>query len=62
MAKEYNRRMYKVAEEFQMYEDFTVVVQPALTAYDVAKYKQAYFSGMDWWVPCPTIWEHAEKT
>jgi hypothetical protein len=48
MAEEYNRRMYKVAEEFQGYDDFAVVVQPALTAFDVAKYKQAYFSGIDW--------------
>jgi hypothetical protein len=48
MAIEYNRRMYKVAEEFQAYDNFTVTVQPALTAFDVAKYKQAYFSGIDW--------------
>lgn len=48
MAEEYNRRMYKVAKEFEGYKDFAVVVQPGLTAFEVAKYKQAYFSDIDW--------------
>ncbi|KAG2186061.1 hypothetical protein INT43_002499, partial [Umbelopsis isabellina] len=51
MAEEYNRRMYKVAKEFEGYKDFAVVVQPGLTAFDVAKYKQAYFSGIDCFHP-----------
>ncbi|KAI9248912.1 GDSL-like Lipase/Acylhydrolase-domain-containing protein [Sporodiniella umbellata] len=53
MIDEYNKRLQKLEKEFkyQQKETFGVSYQPAFTQFPVAKYKQAYFSGIDCFHP-----------
>ncbi|KAG1048765.1 hypothetical protein G6F55_007152 [Rhizopus delemar] len=50
LIHEYNLRLQKLEKEFKFKdkEQFGVSYQPAFTQFPVAKYKQAYFSGIDW--------------
>lgn len=50
LIHEYNLRLQKLEKEFKFKdkEQFGVSYQPAFTQFPVSKYKQAYFSGIDW--------------
>lgn len=50
IVNEYNKRLEKLEKEFK-YKDkmnFGISFQPGFKQFPVGKYKQAYFSGIDW--------------
>ena len=53
LAIEYNKRTFKVAEEFQALNDpeFTVVVQPAVDSFRIGDYSQNFLSDVDCFHP-----------
>lgn len=52
MVTEYNHRLEILAEEYRSIADpqFAVSYQPGFARFPVAKYKQSYLSGFDWYV------------
>lgn len=52
VVNEYNLRLEKLANEYKNIDvmNFGVSYQPGFKQFPVAKYKQAFFSGVDWYV------------
>lgn len=50
VVNEYNLRLEKLAKEFKFKDkmELGVSYQPGFKQFPIAKYKQAYFSGIDW--------------
>lgn len=50
MVAEYNKRLEKLEREYKNKDvmELGVSYQPGFKQFQVGKYKQAYFSGVDW--------------
>jgi phospholipase B1 len=49
-VNEYNKRLEKLEQEYKNKDvmEFGLSYQPGFKQFPVGKYKQAYFSGVDW--------------